>query len=116
MFTRFRQGDYRLQVSLVETRRVDGKVRHEHIASLGSIETPQTVEGRLAFWQRLHDRFAKLGNRVDAAMQGKLLGEVHARVPMVTLDEQRALQLERAEADERFWNGLRDMHQDQVEG
>jgi hypothetical protein len=29
---------------------------------------------------------------------------------MVTLDEQRALQLRNAEADERFWTQLRDMH------
>lgn len=30
-------------VSLVETRRIDGKVLHEHIAGLGSIETPPTI-------------------------------------------------------------------------
>ena len=57
----------RLQASLVETRRIDGKVRHEHIAGLGSVEMPLSVEGRLAFWQR-HERLAKLSNRVDAAM------------------------------------------------
>lgn len=116
MFVRFRPTARRLQVSLVETRRVEGKVRHEHIGALGSIETPQSVEGRIAFWQRLHERLAKLGNRVDPTTQGKVLGDVHARIPMVTLDQQRALQLERAEADERFWGGLRDMHQEQVEG
>jgi hypothetical protein len=38
MFVRFRETGRRLQCSLIETRRVDGKVRHEHIASLGSIE------------------------------------------------------------------------------
>jgi hypothetical protein len=43
MFVRFRQTDYRLQVSLVETRRLDGKVRHEHIAGLGSVECPPSV-------------------------------------------------------------------------
>jgi len=32
---------------------------------------------------------------------GKVLGEVHARIPMVTADEQRALQMENAEADVR---------------
>jgi hypothetical protein len=40
MFTRFRQAGHRLQVSLVETRRADGRVRHEHVASLGSIRDP----------------------------------------------------------------------------
>src|SRR5499426_3010843 len=42
----------------VETRRVGGKVRHEHVAGLGSIETPPSVDARLAFWVRLHQRLA----------------------------------------------------------
>jgi hypothetical protein len=111
MFVRFRQTERRLQVSLVETRRVDSKVRHEHVAGLGSVESPATVMARLVFWQRLHERLAKLANRVDGAMQSKVLGDVHARIPMVTLDEQRTVQLENAEADERFWAGHRDMNQ-----
>jgi hypothetical protein len=111
MFIRFRETKTRLQLSLVETRRANGKVRHEHIASLGSIEIPPSVEARIAFWHRLHERLAKLGNRVDPTMQGKLLGDVHARIPMVTLDEQQAMKLENAEADERFWTGWRDMNQ-----
>jgi hypothetical protein len=110
MFIRFRQTPHRLQVSIVETRRVDGKVRHEHVASLGSIETPPTVADRVAFWQRINDRLAKLSNRVDMATQGKMRGDLHGRVPMVTPDEQRALQLENAEAEERFWSGLHDAH------
>jgi hypothetical protein len=80
--------------------------RHEHVAGLHSVEWPPSVEARIAFWQRLPERLAKLSNRVDAAMQGKVLGEVHARIPMVTLDAQQALKLENAEADERFWSGL----------
>jgi len=35
---------------------------------------------------------------------------------MVTPEEQRTLQLENAEADERFWDGLHDMHQESAEG
>src|SRR5215510_1726404 len=58
MFARFRRTRHRLQVSLVETRRVGGKVRHEHVAGLGSIETPPSVDARLAFWVRLHQRLA----------------------------------------------------------
>ena len=115
MFVRFRQTAQRLQASLVETRRIDGKVRHEHIAGLGSVEMPLSVEGRLAFWQRLHERLAKLSNCVDAAMQSKLLGDIHVRIPMVTLDEQRALQLRNAEADEQFWTNIHDMHAGTVE-
>jgi hypothetical protein len=110
MFPRFRQTDYRLQVSLVETRRTAGKVRHEHVAGLGSVEWPPSVEDRIAFWQRLHERLAKLSNRVDATAQAKILGAIHARIPMVTLDEQRALQLENAKSDERWWETIHNMH------
>jgi hypothetical protein len=110
MFVRFRQNKTRLQVSLVETHRTDGKVRHEHVASFGSVEWPLSVEARIEFWQRLHERLAKLSNRVDATAQAKVLGDVHGRIAMVTLDEQRALQLRNAESDERFWTGIHDMH------
>ena len=34
----------RLHLSLVETRRTNGKVPHEHIASLGSLEISQTIK------------------------------------------------------------------------
>ena len=115
MFVRYRETPYRLQLSLVETRRVNGKVRHEHVASLGSVETPPTVAGRIAFWQRLHQRLAQLGNRLDGEAQAKVLGAVHARVPMVTADEQRALQLEHAKADAKQWAHLHDMHAGTVE-
>ena len=116
MFVRFRQNMSRLQASLVETRRTDGKVRHEHVASFGSVEWPPSVEARIAFWQRLHERLAKLSNRVDATAQAKILGAIHARIPMVTVDERRAQQIENAKANERFWSGFYDMHTETVDG
>ena len=67
MFTRFRQNGRRLQVSLVETRQVKAKVRHEHIANLGLIDTPVTIAGRFVFWQRLHERLGRLDKRLDLA-------------------------------------------------
>jgi hypothetical protein len=108
MFARFRQAGSRLQVSAVETHRVAGRVRHEHVASLGSIAVPQTARARLEFWAKLHQRLAKLSNRINGEAQGKLLGAIHGRIPMVTLDEQAALKRANAEADERFWSGRRD--------
>ena len=113
MFVRFRQTAYRLQVSLVETRRIEGKVKHEHVASLGSIPDPPSTAERLAFWQKLHERLARLSNRVDAA---KVLGEVHERIPMVTPGEQRALQLYNAKADEKFWGFLHEANADEAKG
>ena len=87
MIVHFRETPYGLAMSLVETRRENGKVRHEHVASLGSIETPPSVAARIEFWR--HERLAQLSNRLDAETQGKIMGAVHARVPMVTPDEQR---------------------------
>src|ERR1700741_3386812 len=51
-----------LAMILVESRRENGKVRHEHLASLGSIETPPSVAARIEFWRRLHERLDQLSN------------------------------------------------------
>jgi hypothetical protein len=90
MFVHFRETPYGLAMSLVETRRENGKVRHEHVASLGSIETPQSVVARIEFWRGLHERLDQLSNRLDPETRSKVMDAVHARVPMVTPDEQRA--------------------------
>jgi hypothetical protein len=89
MFARFRQSRDRLHVSIVEARRVNGKVRHQYVVSLRSIVMPPSVADRIAFWRRVDKRLAKLSNRIDMATQGKLRGELHKRIPMVTPDEQR---------------------------
>jgi hypothetical protein len=117
MFVRFRhQSSIWLSVSIVESRRIAGKLKHEHIAALGSIETTPTIAARITFWKRLHERFGKLGNRIDRATQARLMGAVHERIPMPTVDGQRALQRESLEAEEKFWADLHDMHADTVEG
>ena len=110
MFVRFRVTAYGLAMSLVETRRENGKVRHEHVSSLGSVETPLTVAGRIEFWGRLHERLARLSNRLDSETQSKVLGAVHARVPMPTADEQRGLQLENAKTDADQWEWIHGTH------
>ena len=116
MFVRFRQTARRLQVSLTETHRQAGKVRHEHVAGLGSIPLSPSAADRIAFWTKLHQRLDALSNRVDAAQRGALLTAIHARIPMPTLDDQQAAQLERAQADARFWETLAGMHADGLEG
>jgi hypothetical protein len=116
MFVRFRQTKTRLQASLVRSFRQGGKLCHEHIAMLGTVDVPASVPERLAFWQGLHERMARLGNRIDAATQAKLLGAVHARIPMVVPEEQRALQLANAKADAAFWVTLADMNAGTVAG
>ena len=89
MFVHFRETPYGLAMSLVENRRENGKVRHEHVVNWGSIETSPSVAARIEFWRELHERLAELSNRLDAETRGKVMGAVHARVPMVTPDEQR---------------------------
>jgi hypothetical protein len=96
MFVHFRETPYGLAMSLVDSRRENGRIRHKHVASLGSIETPPSIAARIEFWRGLHERLAQLSNRLDAETRTKVIDAVHARVPMVTPDEQRATQLESA--------------------
>ncbi len=91
MYARFRQTTAGLQCSLVETRRIDGNIRHEHVASLGSVPASPSFADRIAFWRRVYQQLAQLANRIDAETQGKIISAVHSRIPMVTPDEQRAL-------------------------
>jgi hypothetical protein len=115
MFVRVRQSGSRLQLSLVETHRAAGKVRHEHVASLGSVPVSPSVADRLAFWRHLHERLCKLANRLDDKSQDAILEAVHARIAMVTIEEIRALQLENAKADAELWESLRDAQAETVE-
>jgi hypothetical protein len=116
MFVRFRQTDRRLQASLSETRRQGGKVVHVHVAGLGSVPILPTAADRIAFWTKLHQWLDALSNRVDAKQRGAILTAIHVRIPMPTLDDRQAVQLERAEADARFWETLADVQTSDVEG
>jgi hypothetical protein len=116
MFVRFRQTARRLQASLVATHRTDGRVRHEHVASLGSVPRLPSPDDRIAFWTKLHQRLDALGNRVDAAQRGTILTAIHARIPLPTLDDQQTVQLERAREAARFWEMLAGSYADDIEG
>jgi hypothetical protein len=93
MLVRFRQTAAGLQCSLVETRRIDGKVRYEQVASLGSVSRSPSVGDRLAFWRRVYEQLAELADRIDAETQGQIISAVHSRIPIVTPNEQRALRV-----------------------
>jgi hypothetical protein len=96
MFVRFRETASRLQVSILETRRAGGKVVSEHVASIGSVGRPLSVQGRQIFWAQLWDRLASLSNRIGPDDQAKIRNAVHARIPMVMPEE--------ANADEaKYW-------------
>src|SRR5262249_56626676 len=87
---------YGLAMSLVENRRENGRICHEHVASLGSIETPPSVAARIEFWRGLHERLAQLSNRLDAETRGKVMVAVDAPGPNVTPGEQPASENARA--------------------
>jgi hypothetical protein len=116
MFVRFRRQANRFQASLIETRRTAGKVRAEHVGALGSVDAAASVRERLAFWAKLPQRLAALGNRVSDDEHGKIYAALHAHIPMVTPDEQRGVQEENASDDERFWDVMRDVNAASAEG
>jgi hypothetical protein len=68
-----------------------------------------SVRERLAFRAKLPERLARLANRVGPDDQVKVYAALHARIPMVTPDEQRTVQEENAKGDEGFWEAMRDM-------
>lgn len=108
MFVRFRQSKRRLDVSLLEAVRRDGKPRQEHVASLGSISQPPSVAGRVDFWLKLHERLAGLSNRITAEAHGHILGAVRDRVPMATANDQRETQLANARAEAKTREAVAD--------
>jgi hypothetical protein len=93
MLVRFRQTAAGLQCSLVETRRIDGAVRYEQVASFGLVPASPSVADRIAFWRRVYETLAELASQIDADTQGKIISAVHSRIPIVTPNEQRALRV-----------------------
>ena len=116
MFVRFRKQGRGLGVSLMQTRRVAGKVQSEHVAALGSVDDPPSVRERFAFWGGLPERLARLGNRLASSEQPKIYEALHARIPMATPEDQRTSQEENAKDDERFWDAMRDLGATNLEG
>jgi hypothetical protein len=110
MHVRARLHRRRIQISLVDTRRVDGKVRQEHIASLGSVPPEITPADRLAFWTQVHPRLTRLGNRLDPAALATVMGELHAKVPMVAISDPGLVagKIETAERNAGIWTAVRE--------
>jgi hypothetical protein len=75
-----------------------------------------SLRSRVAFWAKIHDRLAALGNRIGADEHAKILGALHGRIPMVTPENIRAVQEESFADDERFWDTMRDMNASHIEG
>jgi hypothetical protein len=89
MFVHFRETPYGLAMSLVETRRENGKVRHEHVASLGSIETPPSVVARIEFWRPCPASRRRAGWRAGPAARAIRHGNAGRATPLAVEDAKR---------------------------
>ncbi len=125
---------YRLQVSIVENRRVDGKVRQEHVADLGSVDgymlpefwvgidpsiivkirsanwDQRSVLARSTFWETAKPRLDRLANRLDPKA---IRMAVHARIPW---PKQQEREVAEAQADFRLWQSLNEQTTKMIEG
>ena len=130
---------YRLLVSLVENKRVDGKVQQEHIADLGAIDgywlsafyadidptiaaTLQhegwrraSVWQRHAFWQGVDDALHRLGDRLDAEQLSQIKASIDARIPMLTSTEHDAIPQWETEEKLQQWHRMHQGYADLIE-
>lgn len=116
MFIRFRRTKSKLQVSIVETARLHGKVHQRYIASFGSLPLNSSAHDRIEFWARANQKLDRLSNRISADVQAKLRAEIHSRIPLPTAHEQRAVQKANALADAQIWSALHDLNAADAQG
>jgi len=94
------QPRHRLEVSIIETCRKDGKVRQKHIASLGSI-AGDSLAARECFWIECDIRLARLANRIGPDLD-RLRQAIAARIPPLTDADREAM-------DAAEWDWLEDL-------
>ena len=116
---------YRLKVVLVENRRVNGKVKQETLAVLGSIDATwlpefwdgiepgavaklkaddwelQSLRARAHFWRKANQRLKQLANRLGPDKK-RIRMAAHARVPWPMKSEREKLELLEAKDDFDF--------------
>src|SRR5262249_9956799 len=87
IFVHFRETPYGLAMSLVENRRENGRICHEHVSNFSSIETPTSEAAHIEVCRGVLELLAHRSSRLDAETQCKVMAAVHARGRMVTPDE-----------------------------
>jgi hypothetical protein len=130
---------YRLKVVLVENKRVNGKVKQETIAVLGSIEAtwlPEFWEGidkekaaklktdrwelyslreHFAFWKIANRRLKKLANRLGPDAK-RIRMAAHARVPWPMEAGKKRLEILEEKKDLDFFKGHIDYLERRIAG
>jgi hypothetical protein len=94
---------HRLEVSIVETRREAGKVKHKHVASLGSVWNDSPAE-REGFWRECEARLARLANRLGPDLD-RLRQAIAARIPLLTDADRAAMAAAAWDLLEGGWDG-----------
>jgi hypothetical protein len=95
----------RLEVSIVETHRDGGKVRQQHVASLGSYFLPGSLRARESFWSNCEARLERLANRIGPDMD-RLREDIAARIPPLTDEDSKAIDAAAWQQLEAWWNDL----------
>ena len=121
-----------LLVSLAVNTRVDGKVRQEHIADLGSFEghllpsfysgiepeiansvrinveewSNRSIHARIWFWHRLEEKLERLSNRLSADDAAMVRSAVHKRIPQPSQEEIAQNEVWRAAHEIKSWQSL----------
>jgi hypothetical protein len=95
----------RLEVSIVETRRENGKVRQQHISSLGSYDLHGGLRERERFWIDCEDRLGRLANRIGPEMD-RLRQTIAARIPPLTDEDRAAMNAAAWDQLEGWWSGM----------
>jgi hypothetical protein len=89
MFVRWQGKGTRWSAVLVESRRVNGKPRQQHVACLGSID--ETQRGKdfpvLRFWGKAWRVLDRLGNRISETERERIEQSLAVKVPPMTRDE-----------------------------
>ena len=120
---------YRIKVYIVENKRIDGKVKQETIAFLGSIDAtwldsfwaapdPSKLDGlrapnwelrslyaRVNFWDEAGEKLARLKNRIGPDMK-RIKNAIHAEVPWPFEADRKRIQLLDAQREANGWQGL----------
>jgi len=121
-----RLAPHKLKVYVIENKRLDGKVRQETIAFLGSIDATwlpsfwadisptvlsnirapdweqRSIRERSAFWNKAGPRLRQLDNRLGPNLKPIRLA-THARIPWPMQPERDSLELLDAKAEVEFW-------------
>ena len=83
-----------LTATLVECRRVDGKPRQKVVSYLGSVRLDFVDEHlihHLHFWDSVHDRLDRVGERIDTATRRRIEMKLARRVAKPTARQRARL-------------------------